>query len=170
MCCHSVYFLIFKLKFQMNKPSKYTDELLRFLDNEENYPDMIEWIEQLPALAQPDVLSEIKAAFKDRYLDTSEQHWLDKAKLIANGIGDFEEEIMTKKLDKILLIMKFKDLVNDSAKLEMFITNSREKIINRILSDPYCDKNWWILVHKIIEVEKVTELYHPANWSKIIRL
>ena len=60
----------------MNNHSKYTEELLRFMENEENYPEMIEWIEELPELDQPDVLREIKAVFKDNYLNTSEQHSL----------------------------------------------------------------------------------------------
>ena len=52
----------------MNKPTKYTEELLHFLENEENYPEMIEWIEDLPELDQPDVLREMEAIFKDRHL------------------------------------------------------------------------------------------------------
>lgn len=75
----------------MNKPTKYTEELLRFLENEENYPEMIEWIEDLPELDQPDVLREMEAIFKDRHLKTGEQNWLHKANYIADGIGDFEE-------------------------------------------------------------------------------
>jgi hypothetical protein len=50
---------------------------LRFLENEENYPEMIEWIENLPELDQPDVLREMAAVFKDRHLKTGEQDWLD---------------------------------------------------------------------------------------------
>ena len=52
----------------MNKPSKYTEELLQFLEDEENYPEMIDWIEEQPELDQPDILREMQAIFKDRYL------------------------------------------------------------------------------------------------------
>ena len=75
----------------MNKPSKYTTELLHFLEDEENYPEMIDWIEEQPELDQPDILREMEAIFKDRYLKTGEKDWLDKANFIANGIDDFDK-------------------------------------------------------------------------------
>ena len=91
----------------MNKPSKYTEELLQFLEDEENYPEMIDWIEEQPELDQPDILREMQAIFKDRYLKTGEKDWLDKANFIAKGIDDFEDEILDQKLDKALFMMQF---------------------------------------------------------------
>ena len=74
----------------MNKPSKYTEELLQFLEDEENYPEMIDWIEEQPELDQPDILREMEAIFKDRHLKTGEQDWLDKAK-IMHGMINFKK-------------------------------------------------------------------------------
>ena len=87
----------------MNKPSKYTEQLLQFLESEENYSAMLEWIEELPELDQPGVFREMQAFYKERHLKTGEQDWLDKANLIANGIDEFEEEILDNKLDKAFL-------------------------------------------------------------------
>ena len=39
----------------MNKPDKYRAQLLCFLENDENYQEMWDWIEELPELDQPDV-------------------------------------------------------------------------------------------------------------------
>lgn len=50
----------------MNNQSKYTEELLRFLENEENYPEMIEWLEEQPDLDQPYIFRELTAILKDR--------------------------------------------------------------------------------------------------------
>ena len=105
----------------MNKPSKYTEELLYFLEDEENYPEMIDWIEEQPELDQPDILREMEAIFKDRYLKTGEKDWLDKANFIANGIDDFEEEILDKKLDKALFMMQFGKLELEPEKVILFL-------------------------------------------------
>jgi len=154
----------------VNQPSKYTKELLYFLENEENYPKMIEWIEELPELDQPDVLREMAAIFKERHLKTGEQDWLDKANLIANGVGNFEDEILDRKLYKALFTMQFQDIEINPAKFELFIIEVRENLIKRILSDPDGDKKLWDLAHKIIEVEKESGFYNPVNWSAIIPL
>ena len=78
----------------MHNPLIYTEKLLQFLEREENYPAMLEWIENLPELDQPDVFREMQAFYKERHLKTGEQDWLDKANLIANGLDDFQEEIL----------------------------------------------------------------------------
>lgn len=155
-------------KNRVNQPSKYTKELLRFLENEENYPKMIEWIEELPELDQPDVLREIEAFFKERHLKTGEQDWLEKANLIANGVDNFEEEILGHKLAKALFSMRFQDMEIDPAKFELFIIEVRENLIKSILSNPDCEKKVWDLVYKIIEVEKESGFYNAVNWSAII--
>lgn len=151
----------------MNKPTKYTAELLRFLENEENYPEMIEWIEDLPELDQPDVLREMEAIFKDRHLKTGEQDWLDKANYIADGIGDFEEEILYEKVHKALFMMQFDNVDFAPEKVALFLIAAREGIIKIILSTPENNKELWDLAHKTIKAEKSSGLYDPSNWSAI---
>ena len=109
----------------MNKPSKYTEELLHFLEDEENYPEMIDWIEDQPELDQPDILREIQAIFNDRYLKTGEKDWLDKANFIAKGIDDFEDEILDQKLDKELFMMQFGKLELELEKAIWFLNKIR---------------------------------------------
>jgi hypothetical protein len=165
-----LFYLLIVNKIGVNQPSKYTKELLYFLENEENYPKIIEWIGELPELDQPDVLREMQAIFKERHLKTGEQDWLDKANLIANGVDNFEEEILDSKLYKALFSMQFQDNEIDPAKFELFIIEVRENLIKSILSDPCCDKELWDLAHKLIEVEKDSGFYNPVNWSAIIPL
>lgn len=152
----------------MNKPTKYTEELLHFLENEENYPEMIEWIEDLPELDQPDVLREMEAIFKDRHLKTGEQDWLDKANYIADGIGDFEEEILDEKLHKTLFMMQFDNVEFDAEQVALFFIAAREALIKNILSNPENNKELWDLAHKAIKAEKSSGLHDPENWSAIL--
>ena len=114
----------------MNKPSKYTEELLQFLEDEENYPEMIDWIEEQPELDQPDILREMEAIFKDRYLKTGEKDWLDKANFIANGIDDFEDEILDQKLDKALFMMQFDKVELEPEKVILFLNKTRGAILD----------------------------------------
>lgn len=152
----------------MNKPSKYTEELLHFLENEENYPEMIDWIEDQPELDQPDILREMEAIFKDRHLKTGEKDWLDKANFIANGIDDFEEEILDKKLDIALLMMQFDKVELETEKVILFLIEARKGIIKTILSNPENIKEVKKLAQLAIKLEKETGIYDPANWIEIL--
>ncbi len=152
----------------MNKPSKYTEELLHFLENEENYPEMIDWIEDQPELDQPDILREMEAIFKDRYLKTGEKDWIDKANFIANGIPDFEEEILDKKLDIALLMMQFDKVELETDKVILFLIEARKGIIKTILSNPENIKEVKKLAKLAIKLEKETGIYDPANWIEIL--
>ena len=152
----------------MNKPSKYTEELLHFLEDEENYPEMIDWIEEQPELDQPDILREMQAIFKDRYLKTGEKDWLDKANFIANGIDDFEDEILDQKLDKALFMMQFGKLELEPEKVILFLNEARIAIIKTILSNPENIKEVKKLAQLAIKFEKQTGIYDPANWIEIL--
>ena len=152
----------------MNQPSKYTTELLHFLENEENYPEMIDWIEDQPELDQPDILREMETIFKDRYLKTGEKDWLDKANYIANGIADFEDEILDQKLDKALFMMQFDNLELEPEKVILFLNKIRIDIIKAILSNPENIREVKKLAKLAIKLEKETGIYDPANWIEIL--
>lgn len=151
----------------MNKPTKYTEELLHFLEDEENYPEMIDWIEEQPELDQPDILREMQTIFKDRYLKTGEKDWLDKANFIANGIDDFEDEILDQKLDKALFMMQFDNIELDAEKVILFLVEARIGIIKKILSNPDNIKEVKKVAQFAIKLEKDAGIYDPNNWRVI---
>ena len=152
----------------MHNPLIYTEKLLQFLEREENYPAMLEWIENLPELDQPDVFREIQAFYKERHLKTGEQDWLDKANLIANGLDDFQEEILNNKLDKALFMMQFDNVEFESEQVELFLFQSREAVIKIILSNPENRKEMMKIAQQIIKLEKESGVYEPANWIEIL--
>ena len=128
---------------------------------------MIEWIEDLPELDQPDVLREMEAIFKDRHLKTGEQDWLDKANYIADGIGDFEEEILDEKLHKTLFMIQFDNVEFETEKVKLFLIEARKSILETILSNPKNIKEVMKLALLSIKLEKETGIYDQANWSAI---
>ena len=152
----------------MHNPLIYTEKLLQFLEREENYPAMLEWIENLPELDQPYVFREMQAFYKERHLKTGEQDWLDKANLIANGLDDFQEEILNNKLDKALFMMQFDNVEFESEQVELFLFQSREAVIKIILSNPENRKEMMKIAQQIIKLEKESGVYEPANWIEIL--
>lgn len=54
----------------MNRNSKYKEQLLYYLDRDEDYNVMLDWIEEQPDLDQPDIYRELIAILKERYEKT----------------------------------------------------------------------------------------------------
>jgi hypothetical protein len=154
----------------MNKNSIYREKILYYLNRNEDYRAMIVWLEEQPDLDQPDIFRELTAILKERYEKTGEKDWLEKANIIEEGIDQFEEEILDKKLHKALFMMQFDNVGSDADQAELFLFTAREGIIKSILSSPVNDKELWDLAHKIIKAEKSSGLYDPANWSAIFPL
>lgn len=152
----------------MSKPSKYTEQLLQYLESDENYTAMLDWIETLPEIDQPGVFREMEAVFKERYLKTGEQDWLDKANLIANGVADFEEEILDNKLEKALFMMQFDNRDFETEKVELFLIESRKAIIRIYLSNPDNRIEIIKIVRKLIKLEKELGIYDNINWIAIL--
>lgn len=151
----------------MNKKSKYREQLLYYLDREEEYNTMIEWIEGQPELDQPDILRELTAIMKERHEKTGEKDWLEKANMIEEGIDQFEEETLDIKLAENLFITELEKVDFDPEKVALFLNVARKGIIKSILSNPENKEELWDLAHKTIKAEKSLGLYDPANWSAI---
>jgi hypothetical protein len=110
----------------------------------------------------------MQAIFKDRYLKTGEKDWLDKANFIANGIDDFEDEILDQKLDKALFMMQFGELELELEQAIWFLNKIRIDIIKAILSNPENIREVKKVAKLAIKFEKQTGIYDPDNWKAIL--
>jgi hypothetical protein len=151
----------------MNKKSKYQEQLLCYLDKDEDYAAMLDWVKKQPDLDQPDILRELTAIMKERHEKTGEKDWLEKANIIEEGVDQFEEEILDEKVHKALFMMQFDNVDFAPEKVALFLIAAREGIIKIILSTPENNKELWDLAHKTIKAEKSSGLYDPSNWSAI---
>jgi hypothetical protein len=151
----------------MNKKSKYWEQLLYYLDKDENYVAMLDWVTEQPDLDQPDILRELTAIMKERHEKTGEKDWLEKANIIEEGIDQFEEETLDEKLHKALFMMQFDNVDFDPEKVALFLIAAREALIENIISNPENNKELWDLAHKTIKAEISSGLYDPSNWSAI---
>ncbi|SHH03958.1 hypothetical protein SAMN05443549_11234 [Flavobacterium fluvii] len=152
----------------MNKPAKYREQLLYFLENEENYQEMLDWIEELPELDQPDVLRLLATLLKERGENTGEKDWIEISNQIAENIDQYEEEILDKKLDKELFIMQFEGVEFELEKIELFLIETREEIIKKMGSNPETYKEMRKLAKLAINTEKSFGIYDPSNWIEIL--
>ena len=152
----------------MDKTTLYREQLLFFLDREDEQEAMLDWIEELPELDQPDVLRLLTSLLQERGETTGEKEWIELSNQIAENIDEFEEEILDNKLDKALFMMQFENTEFDLDKIELFLIKTREDIIEKMASNPENDKELRKLAKLAINTEKSFGVYDPTNWTAIL--
>ena len=152
----------------MNKPDKYRAQLLCFLENDENYQEMWDWIEELPELDQPDVFRLLVTLLKERGENTGEKDWIEMSNQIAENIDQYEDEILDKKLGKELFLMQFEGVEFEVENIELFLTETRKVIIKEMGSDSENYKELRKLAKLAINAEKSFGMYDPSNWLEIL--
>ena len=151
----------------MDKVTFYREQLLYFLDRED--PEaMLDWIEELPDLDQPDVFRLMATLLQERSRNTGEQEWIELSNQVAEKIDEFEEEILDYKLYKELFLMQFENTEFDLNKIELFLIKTREDIIEKMASNPDNYNELRKLAKLAINTEKSFGLYDPANWIAIL--
>lgn len=151
----------------MDKVPFYREQLLCFLDREE--PEaMLDWIEELPDLDQPDVFRLLTTLLQERGRNTGEKEWIELSNQVAEKIDEFEEEILDYKLDKELFLMQFENTEFDLDKIELFLIKTREDIIEKMASNPDNYNELRKLAKLAINTEKSFGIYDPANWISIL--
>ncbi|NGY38973.1 hypothetical protein FQU23_015855 [Flavobacterium sp. XN-5] len=152
----------------MNKIAKYREQLLCFLENEEE-PDIIwDWVVKQPVLDQPDIFRELKAIFKEKNTQKDFNYSYEINDNFDCFIEEFEDSILDDKLAENLFITEILRVLSDTTKLKEFLTFIREALINSILTYDDNNERIWILVHQTIKAEKESGVYDPDNWSAIM--
>jgi len=152
----------------MDNTTLYKEQLLRFLERDDEQEAMLDWIEELPKLDQPDVFRLLTSLLQERGKNTGEQEWIVKANQITEKIDKFEEEILDNKLDKKLFTMQLEGTEFDLDKIELFLIKNREDIIEKMGSNPENYKELLKLATSAINTEKSFGIYDPANWREIL--
>ena len=149
----------------MDKATFYREKLLYFLDREEEQEAMLDWIDELPELEQPDVLRLLTTLLQERGENSGEKEWIEISNQLAENIDKYEDEILDKKLDFELLIMQFEGVEFDLEKIELFLIKIREDIFEKMGSNPENYKEIRKLAQLAIDTEKSFGLYDPSNWT-----
>ena len=149
----------------MDKATFYKEKLLYFLDREEEQEAMLDWIDDLPELEQPDVLRLLTTLLQERGENTGDKQWIELSNQIAENIDKYEDEILDKKLDLELLIMQFEGVEFDLEKIELFLIKIREDIFEKMGSNPENYKEIRKLAQLAIDTEKSFGLYDSSNWT-----
>jgi len=149
----------------MDKATFYREKLLYFLDREDEQEAMLDWIDELPELEQPDVLRLLTTLLQERGENSGEKEWIEISNQLAENIDKYEDEILDKKLDFELLIMQFEGVEFDLEKIELFLIKIREDIFEKMGSNPENYKEIRKLAQLAIDTEKSFGLYDPSNWT-----
>ena len=147
----------------------YREQLMYFIDRDQDFLAMINWIEKQPVLEQPNICRELKVILEELHEKTGEDHWLEHANMIAEGVDDFEDEILAEKLDKALFMTEISKINFDEKKVVLFLTKAREMLIEAFLKCTYEEEKEELLdiVFKAIAAEKESNLYKDENWNVI---
>ena len=149
----------------MDKATFYREKLLYFLDREDEQEAMLDWIDELPELEQPDVLRLLTTLLQERGENSGEKEWIEISNQLAENIDKYEDEILDKKLDFELLIMQFEGVEFDLEKIELFLIKIRENNLEKMGSNPENYKEIRKLAQLAIDTEKSFGLYDPSNWT-----
>ena len=149
----------------MDKATFYREKLLYFLDREDEQEAMLDWIDELPELEQPDVLRLLTTLLQERGENSGEKEWIEISNQLAENIDKYEDEILDKKLDFELLIMQFEGVEFDLEKIELFLIKIREDIFEKMGSNQENYKEIRKLAQLAIDTEKSFGLYDPSNWT-----
>jgi len=149
----------------MDKATFYRENLLYFLDREDEQEAMLDWIDELPELEQPDVLRLLTTLLQERGENSGEKEWIEISNQLAENIDKYEDEILDKKLDFELLIMQFEGVEFDLEKIELFLIKIREDIFEKMGSNEENYKEIRKLAQLAIDTEKSFGLYDPSNWT-----
>ncbi len=152
----------------MNRTTIYREKLLYFLDRDEDFLNMQEWINSQLEFDQPDIYRELQAIFQEFYEKTGKKDWLEKALQIENNIEAFEDVLLDEKLANALFLMELEKMELDSEKLAEFLALVREPIIKSIISKPENIKEVKKVAKYAIKLEKQIGIYDPANWIDIL--
>lgn len=111
------------------------EQLLHYLDKDEDYADMLDWVKEQPDLDQLDILRELTAILKERHEKTGEKDWFYKANMIEEGIDQFEEETLDIKLAENLFITELEKVELDMEQVALFFIATKEALIENTFSN-----------------------------------
>lgn len=151
----------------MGKTFKYRKKLLNFLESDNDFTAMFDWIAQHSELIQMDILRVLSSIVKECFENTEDEDYLEKTKILDKMIDKYEQSILDEKLHKSLFMKEMEARITDEETFGYFIDFVRQDIITRVVSDPENQENW-DFVTKAIQIEKKSGFYNPDNWKAII--
>ena len=150
---------------------KYRDKILDFiLDDDANENALMDWIQSMPLLDQPDILRE----FEEIVLEITKEEGTDINEMVpefssfSKKIDEYEDKILDEKLAEANLVMAQQDLDKSMLEVDEAVEGVREYIMDCIVNNEENAEEMKELAQKIMQSEKDNDMFDPLNWIRIL--
>ena len=144
----------------------YTEEILNFLQSDEDDEAFMEWVVQQKLIDQPDILREFKDLVRKGLADKG-IYDMDFTDFDAQ-IEIYQEAILTEKLAEAELVMAQQTLDKKIEEVIEITAQVRKYVIDCIINNEENAESMKELALKLIEGEKENDVYEEKNWAAIL--
>ena len=148
---------------------KYREQLLELIfDDDENA--MMNWIESMPLLEQPDIFRELKAISEEAAAENGDDinEMVENFDKFDEKIDLYEDKILDEKLAEANLVMAQQELDKKMLEMDETVSGVREYIMDCIVNNEENAEAMKELAEKLMQSEKEHEIFDPNNWSRIL--
>ncbi len=146
--------------------TKYTENILYYLEGDSPDEEMMQWVEQQPLIDQPDILREFKKLCQERFAKVGILDF--DFEDIDAFIENYEEAILTEKLAEANLVMAQQDLDKQILLVDETVAGVRKYVIDCIINKEENAEAMKELAQKLIAGEKENDVYDEKNWKQIL--
>lgn len=150
---------------------KYKEQLLEFIFNDDLEEDaMMNWVASMPLLEQPDILREFEelirelAAAEGRDIETE----FPEINNLQSSISLYEDKILDEKLAEANLVMEQQKFDKLMQEMDEKIDGVRNYVMNCIVNNEDNAEDMKVLAQKLMQSEKVNDMFDPNNWIRIL--
>ena len=148
---------------------KYREKLIDLIfEDDENA--IINWIESMPLLEQPDIFREFDTLVRE--LAAAEGRNIEEEfpdfSLLTEFVDHYEDKILDEKLAEANLVMAQQELDKEMLEVDEAVSGVREYVMDCIVNNDDNADAMRELAAKMIQSEKENDIFDPNNWSRIL--
>ena len=150
---------------------KYREQLLDYFFNDDHEDEaMMNWIESMPLLEQPDILREFEVLVKEiaaqQGRDITEE--FPEINNLSPAIDNYEDKILDEKLAEANYVMAQQNLDKIMLEIDEATAGVRRYVMDCIINKEENADAMYELAQKLMQNEKDNDMFDPANWADIL--
>jgi hypothetical protein len=150
---------------------KYREKLLEFIfDDDLGDEALMDWIQSMPLLDQPDIFREFQALVTELAAEEGMNLTDDvpEMKNFSAFIDNYEDKILDEKLAEANLVMAQQDLDKSIREMDEAVDGVRNYVMDCIVNNEPNADAMRELAEKMMQSEKEHDMFDAENWSRIL--
>ena len=150
---------------------KYKEQLLEFIFNDDLEEDaMMNWVVSMPLLEQPDILREFEELIRELAATAGRDIEVEFPEInnLQSSISLYEDKILDEKLAEANLVMEQQKFDKLMQEMDEKIDGVRNYVMDCIVNNEDNAEDMKVLAQKLMQSEKVNDMFDPKNWSRIL--